>query len=668
MASIYTARNLVGNDKTTPLFSLKGLPNLAPSTVTHLNIHGIPLERQVAYAQYSANISSFIHALAIRKTIVVSPAPLGLPDLPDLLPLSTPTVSFTLQKPLSSDQTDRFIKILGPGASKSVSGKTTIYHAPGFPLDQLGSIIQLATPFFNSGRDSINPRGLRAYQFLNNIIVLFLKVHSYSAFQSEDTDSITMFEQLHGGPYGASYMATRYDGKDKEGNTVKKVRDVSGASYSANEYGKRARDVDMDGDDENTPAKKAQKSDGYFVYSGLESVFKAKPSKSAVNNIGASSEIPKHMGHVFPYFLGLMQPDATFMNSIVLRRFYQLLGGTHESAQSNYLVIRHGINSLATTDRGMEIRHMLLGIDLALETQSRCFIIIEKGAYLGFCLLGARYAIFCNTKWFSPASEEDLHKAILRMDPHESAIDDMIERLESLRARDQFDKIAERSMFSEPKLLAEALGHLKIDDIDEEDSRELDRCVRNLNYMGAGYLTKNPQMISEMLETISTNRAIELDRPTYIPSIRAPLKNRLFAILSRFGPDAPSFWNDRGKEIMCKPVEKSVETTGGKRKLGSNDIFGNMPDKMLITPKPLLVAVKDMERVIEKSRVKMDVTERAARYRNILIDHEETRKRMWKALVDCCANHDKKPRMDDSEGGVGDSGIDLDDIMFKLIG
>jgi hypothetical protein len=195
--------------------------------------------------------------------------------------------------------------------------------------------------------------------------------------------------------------------------------------------------------------------------------------------------------------------------------------------------------------------------------------------------------------------------------------------------------------------------------------RELDRCVRNLNYMGTGYLTKNPQMITDMLATIASNKSIELERPTFLPSIRAPLKSRLFAALSKFGPDAPSFWNDRGKEIICKPVENSIATQGGKRKIGNTDEYGNMPNRILITPKPLTIAVQDMVKVIEKGRVKMDVDERAGKYRNISVEHEETRKLMWKGLIAVCSDSGKKqkPDVDDNEGGV-----DLDELMHKLIG
>ncbi|RKF82659.1 hypothetical protein GcC1_012034 [Golovinomyces cichoracearum] len=125
--------------------------------------------------------------------------------------------------------------------------------------------------------------------------------------------------------------------------------------------------------------------------------------------------------------------------------------------------------------------------------------------------------------------------------------------------------------------------------------------------MGTGYLTKNPQMVTKMLATLTANTTIPLTTPTYLPSVRAPFSSDFFKLLSRFGPDAPSFWNDRGSEIVCKAVKRSVASTGGKRKVGEDDIYWNMPSKLLITPKPLLIAVKDLEKSVKKDKGDTDI-------------------------------------------------------------
>jgi len=667
MATVFTARNIVGNDKTTPLFSLKGLPNQVPATISSLNISGVPLERQVAYQQYASNISSFLHATMARKTITVTPRPLGYPESYIPLQMDPPVTSFTLAKPLSTDQADKLVGNLGPGASRTMQGKTMVFHAPALPIDRLPLVDTVSTSFFNAGRDAVNPKGMRSYLFLNTVISAFLHVHSYSAFRTENSESITVFEELVGGIHGSSYYPAVTESKDDKGAATKKTADLSDKSYTLNEWKKRERSED-DMDDEEPPMKVADSS-GYFRSRGNETVFKAKPAPKALkSSIGGSKDVPSSPGLLFPYFTGLVQPDPTYMNTIVLRRFYQLLGSSHESAQSTYLDIRHGINSLASTQRGMELCHILLGIDLALDTQSRCFVIIEKNKYLGFSLLGARYAIFANSKWFAPASEEIFLQALSRMDPHESAVDDIIQKLEKLAESSSYAGQINRTIFAEPSTLVEELSKLKVSELEDEDVRDLDRLIKNLNYMGTGYLSQNPQMISEMLTTLASNQTIDLTRPTFIPSIKAPLTSRTFKVLSRFGPEAPSFWNDRGQEIMCKAVDKSVQTTGGKRKIGEPDIFGNMPSRLLITPKPLLIAVRDMDRVIDSGKVKMDIKERAAKYRNISLEHEETRKSVWKGLVELCAKETKKVKVSSEAKGAEGGGVAIDEALFQLLG
>lgn len=664
MSTIYTARNIVGNDKTIPLFSLKGLPNLAPSTITNLNIQGIPLERQVAYTQYACNISSFIFATLTRRTITVSPRPLGYIDHVQALPMDPPSLSFTLTKALSSDQADKLVTKLGPGASRTQSGKTTIFHAPAIPIPSLALVNTVSTQFFNAGRDAVNPKGMKSYLFLNTVITTFLHVHAYPAFRSEDPESITVFDQLVAGDLGGSYFAKEYTGKDKDGKDVSKIRDLDGFSYTLNEFNKRDREED---DMEDEPTKSAKSSVGYLSSRGHETVFRAKPVTKSQSNIGTVRDIPKSSGLIFPYFHGMIQPDATFMNSMILRRFYQLLGSTHEKCQTNYLEIRHGVNSLASTSRGMEICHILLGIDLALDTQSRCFIIIEKNKYLGFALLGSRYAIFSNTKWFAPTNEETFIAALSRMDPHESAVDDIIQKLEKLKTSDQYTGMTNRTMFNEPSTLVDELAKIKLDEVEDEDVRDLDRYVRNLNYMGTGYLSMNPQMIADMLAALTSTQDIVLTRPTYLPSIKAPFANRHFKALSRFGPEAPSFWNDRGAEILCKPVDKSTVSVAGKRKIGEPDIFGNMPNKLLISPKPLLIATRDLDRVVDNGKVKMDTNERAGKYRNISLEHEETRKSVWKELVKLCDAGTKKVKLT-VEKDTEEGGVTIDEALMELLG
>ncbi|KHJ30331.1 hypothetical protein EV44_g3146 [Erysiphe necator] len=209
----------------------------------------------------------------------------------------------------------------------------------------------------------------------------------------------------------------------------------------------------------------------------------------------------------------------------------------------------------------------------------------------------------------------------------------MTKILTKLMSTGQFTGSTDRRVFSDSQALVDEISTLRIDELEEDNVRELDRCVRNLNYIGSGYLTKNPQMVTEMITVLNSQSTIRLEEPTFIPSIRAPFSSDIFKLLSRFGPEAPSFWNDRGSEIVCKAGEKTVVTSGGKRKMGEADIYMNMPNKIMITPKPLLIDVRDLEKVIARGKVKMDVNERAGRYRHVSIEHDDTKRKLLYRLL-----------------------------------
>lgn len=212
--------------------------------------------------------------------------------------------------------------------------------------------------------------------------------------------------------------------------------------------------IDCDSTDDDLP-EKAQTSTKYVTFRGNETVAKATPIMHRSTSVGSSTSVPKSAGNVFPYFHGLIQPDNVFMNNMILRHFYQLLGRTAEQCQETYVKYRHGVNSLAKTSQGMILCHILLGVDLALSTQSRCYVIIEKLSYQGFCLLGARYAIFSDSKWFAADDEEDFQEQLTRMNPHESGVDNMIEIMTRLTANEQYFGSLSRTIFGEHSILTE---------------------------------------------------------------------------------------------------------------------------------------------------------------------------------------------------------------------
>jgi hypothetical protein len=655
MAPVYTAKHLSSSDKTTPLFSLKGLVNLSPTTLSHCGITGVALEYQPAYASYARHLAHFVKASLERTKIVIGTAALGPVDIPRRLPFTPPPVHFVLRKELSNDNAERLVRQLGPGASKTITGKTTCFQAPTIPPEMLDNIIAVAAPHFNAGREAVNPMGIAAYNFLSGCLSELLRVHSYSAFTFESVESQVELSALI-----ANGSVTTKFGK----NATADDRVQYSTHLSAR---KRMRDEGaMEEGEAPDWVEEAESAIGFLNSDMKDCVLTASPPKAPVVNVGSPSAVPNSPGLLFPYFHGMIQPDMQTMTSFVIRHLFLLLGSTVQSCQDRYSELRRGFNSLATTDVGLCLSHISFGLNLAIETQGRCFVIIESNRYLGFALLGARLAIHDSINWKAPVDADELRKDMLALDPHNAAVEKLVGMFRQMSTSGSYTGPAvTQATFEEPRSLIDVFAGVRMEEIGEME-KEVDQQLRCLNYMGQGYLQRNPQTIVEVMTTLLSESAIELGRPTYIPSLRAPLSSREFICLSRFGPEAPSLWNERGQEFECVAREAPVQT-GSKRKIGDADIYTNLPIRLLVTPKPLLVAVKDMEKVISRRAIRIDLKERAGKYRSMSIEAESSRQALWKVLVDGLKNESLKKRRVEKKKDVGTE-EGYDDAIAILLG
>lgn len=657
MAPLYTARHISSNDKTVPLFTVKGLTNLAPSTLTNLNIVGVPLEKQVAFTQYADNISSFIWANVTRKTVTVTGLPLGLVNSKSKLPMATPPVSFILQKELDFEKAEKFVNNLGPGASKTKSGKTMIYTAPALDSEMYHRILSVSASHYSCGRESVTPAGIVAHRLISSCIAEFLKIHTYAAFSTPPEEAITEIRLAIGNEVTGLV----------EDCSKKKDKATLMQSYSAELA--RMGEVERDEDamvELSAYQEEFSKLRHGVSSTGVDTVFRAKPSPVRESNMGPATAVPNMPGVIFPYFQGLIQPDSVIMSQFVIRRLYSLLGSTNQECQELYAKIRRGINSLSTTNEGMVLSHVILGVELALQTQGRCFLIIESKKYLGFALLGSKFAIFDSSHWIAPVDAAALRADLHELDPHLQAVHKLVGSFVTMTESSQYTGPAvSEETFNSPSSLIPVLKGIALDKIEDQLERELNQCFRSLNYMGSGYLQQNPQIVAEMLETFFSDAVVELDRPTYIPSIRTAVDTREFVLLSRFGPDAPSLWNERGTLFKCEARETAETSEKGKRKMGALDTYANMPDKILVTPKPLEISVRDFGKMVAEGGVKMDLKERAGKYRNMSIEAEVMRKRIWKALVDGMQEANKKRKTESKSKVVASE--DFDDVIGSLL-
>lgn len=685
---IHTAKHISSDAKTTPLFRLKGLPNLAPATISSLDIHGVALRRQVAFSQYADNITHFLAATSKGERLRIDGEPLGRLSVTGTnVPLAHPVVKFALLKDLPTQKVDKFVSTLGPGASSEVVGRTRVYTMKTMPKGMLAKLKVIASRDFNAGPDFVNIRGYEAYLLINRLIDLFLRVHTYTAkFEPLPEESLVAIQSLdtthpdfiraHGEIMKTLKPQEQQVGEDEAMNLAGETpvaTDDATEHIDVTDYSVAVEEGALiNGSDEYEDEVSALGVHiGVYSTAGIDSVAWAKPSpvpNSEINR-GPPGSVPEESGILFPYFCGLVEPDPKILREFVCRRAFLLLGNTTEECQANYLEYRRGIASLATTQVGMELTHMITGINLALQTQGRCFMLLDRKEYSGFVLLGHEFCVFDTKQWILP-DKENLRESLLNIDPHAKSVKELCRLFVGWRVKGAYsgDALSEDD-FDHPVRIAAAFEKLDITQLEKEDLTYGNQLARCLNYQGDGFKPMDPIVVAEQIALLFSDAPIQLSPPTYFPDMTSVNTGREFAIMSRFGPESFSLWNDRGSLFECKPVQITSVVTNNKRKREQKeeDKFANMPDRILITPKPLQIALNDWKKVVDKGSIRIDLKERAGKFRNVNVVSEMSRKKIWGALCDGLGEVETRPRKK-TKGNDEPKDAEYDDVMSALLG
>jgi hypothetical protein len=327
----------------------------------------------------------------------------------------------------------------------------------------------------------------------------------------------------------------------------------------------------------------------------------------------------------------MLVPDVAVLKQKSFDLLFRNLGSDRPACEIALRDLRRGYNSLAQTDEGIILGHLLVGVGLALETQTRLFAFFDKTSYLGFSLLGARFSLYNGTSWVLPVTPEVLRHDLLSLHPHTNAISELCDILNALNLESHYPQSVTQSDFHSLDATIGLLQKINISSLDDRDAREkeLNRLVRQLDYSKGGkYRVVSPGTVETFLKRFFGSDLVELEEPFFIPSYNAPFSDKAFRLLAAFGPDAPSFWNTRGVETSIRV--KEVDEKGVKK----TDVTGYCPNPFLVSMKPLLVSLTDFKTVLQKKAVKVDQKERAKEYRNHSFSAETGGKVVWKVLVD----------------------------------
>lgn len=668
MAPIYTTVKLGSRQKSPLPFELNGLKNQAPSQIHALNIHGKALARELAYDGYRTNIDAFIYATLSGKRVATCLEAYGPIDNGKyFLPIPKPGFAYCPVKKVEVEKLEKLAKKINPAAEVRSPKKAPPFILSPAPPTDIAMLKQLAVThsmIFSCPANHIPPSAFLTMSFLETMIDGFLRVNTYPAFKTRPLEA-DLWELRFSNIDGFTHDLV--DDKRDEGDK-KRGREEYSNSVQRKKW-KMQKDG-MEVDEEVCPdwEEEDPETESYSVTTGVDQVFMAKPSPFPPGtNITSYAGIPNLSGMAFPYFEGMVLPDFSTLKSTMINFFFRCLGGDMDQCKARVKDSKSDLNHLSLTPYGKALSHVCLGMRLALETQTRLSLIVDNGEYRGFTLQGEGFAVYDGSSWYVPESHEELFKSVSFMDPSEKAITELLGLLDDLRVADASNVPVAwgRESFSNIDFLVENLGKVKFSIENEEKVKaRANDLLRKINFRGGeSFIRIEPSSIHGALLVLTSDAEPELRFPFYLPSFQTDLSSKVFRVMTKFGPDAISFWNSsKGDKYSVEPVEADVGK-GKKRAKSVEEVFPEPPPEIIVQIKPLTQCIQDWRTVVEARGIKQDLKERARDYRCHVLKNEQVRKDIWTAL--CQVGRLEAPK---KKKKVVETAANVDDAFDSLFG
>jgi hypothetical protein len=606
-------------------------------------LYGLPKIKEIAYDAYASNIDMFVAATTLGRKLIVKAEGAKILFSQHALPIHHPPVVFIPAAKLNADQMEAFLKAIEKLRPRVVmSGKTATIVLDGMIPTAIPYIQSVAQDNTHKQDGAIPFRTYVALMHLESCVIGFLCTNTYPAFSvlgDMEVDAVANGtgdrQALDGGIYAhlprEVVIENRKQAAIARGDDPEEVSDV----------------VDYD---EDTDACESELTmDG--------SVLVAKPSTAMFTyNTGDVGQVPAGIpGLCFPWFPRMNLPDKNSIRSKTSSLFKRTFGNTHEENKAGFATWRGDIEPICDTNLGMALSHMLTGFKLSLETQTRCFVIIQRREYVGFVLLGSHFSIWNDSRWVMPVSPEDLRAELSRMSTHDAALESIARdisrmELETYLPGEQLKTVTSADINTAIKLF----GQLSIRGRKAVPVGMADK-FGQLSY-GRPYRTIGISDMKAALKEMASDDPFPADYPMYIPPSLPDefFGDRVYQVLASFGPESFSFINTQGTtySLQSPDVQEDLQTItqgGTMTKPG-----------ILVARKGVMVAYQDMKKVIAEKMYRMDLRERAAKHRNLFYEKDQRdelvgllRELVWKDRIPEEATKKRKANPSDKGEGPG---------------
>lgn len=610
MSNIYTANSVEAKAIQHPEFTKRDLKGLTSGQLEKIHMVGVPGGTQLAYDGYIRNLPAFLHATAIGSKVTCShnwfkaKLPTAL-----IIPLPLPTLMVSSPVPLKSEEKEEAFKTSlhhSVETARGPLGKAYIIRSPYFTLlKEIAGKVHHQTP---SLPDATSFFGMTSYITTLRILSLFLAVHTYPAYQTEDkTLSEHMDDMIIDYPDGFFSPSKSYRGMPEKLPSKSGLKPWSEVGHLG----------------EMAPSENQLVTDGR----GLVLVAKPAPLRPSIN-FGSPSSIPNLPGYVFPYFHGLIAPGKDSLIQTMHTYFLGCFGDSMETGQGNWKDWIRGVDKWYRTREGLQLAHIFYALRLALESQGRLFIMLSADKkYLGCAILGFHFVINNAGSVMVPYTAIQLRAACQELDEHSRSMEVITGIMSglSLKASEGEGMTTDLPMITTSRELFLQLN-LREKPGDEEMAK-LCQAIDRLAFSEDLWPFTLDKILLWIQYLVDEEKPIPDTWPMYLSSKLLYDQSRIHQILAAFGPMAPSFLDQGGVEF---PIPKGLAADDDA---SVEDEATHIPklSAILTSGKKLDIAIADCVNMVKKRRIRQNLKERAAGYRTIKFTGQG-RSQIWNTL------------------------------------
>jgi len=274
-------------------------------------------------------------------------------------------------------------------------------------------------------------------------------------------------------------------------------------------------------------------------------------------------------GTFFPYFRSLIIPDKTFVPRFIIQHFGSILGGSQQQRSIDaILTIHDGWRSLATTDAGMAISHLVFCLDLALATGDIPKVVMSGSSYDGIVLLGSTTYVKGKVLHV-PSSVVDLRSQVMGFSSHDVALGSLCTLISSVKTGNGLAEQVATAAITTPRQIHNLLRDRTFDN-DQQGS--IAKLLLKLNFNQTFWDPKDPRRMSQAVLSIGGGTFLPDEAPIMYTNAVMMTKDIITSTLLAFGSRAPTF-SSKGEFDLVIPKDPSAFFTGKASALPGLPVF-----------------------------------------------------------------------------------------------